>query len=144
MFLRICMSDVNFSRKISEDVMNLDDAVLGVSIISDTGKVLSSFARDNLGKRFELDRYTYDANHGTWAKIILTLVEQASSSTFGPANAIITVHKGSILMLIPIRSRNIMIGLVLQRSVNQEYVISRILDLLDVENDKNEFELYGA
>ena len=82
-------------------------------------------------KKFELDRYKYDANYGTWAKIILTLVEQASTSTFGPANAIITIHKGSILMLIPIRSRKIMIGLVLQRSVNQEYLITKILDLLD-------------
>jgi hypothetical protein len=138
------MDDIPFSRKISEEVLKLDNAILGVSIIGDTGKVLSSFSRENLDKTFELDRYKYDSNYGTWAKIILTLVEQASSSTFGPATAIITVHKGSILMLIPIRSRRIMIGLVLMRSTNQEYVISRILDLLEEENDRNEFEIYGS
>jgi hypothetical protein len=138
------MSDIDVSRKITEDIMKMDDAVLGVSVIGNAGNILSSYARDTLGKKFELDRYKYDANYGTWAKIILTLVEQASTSTFGPANAIITIHKGSILMLIPIRSRKIMIGLVLQRSVNQEYLITKILDLLDEENDRHEFELYGA
>jgi hypothetical protein len=138
------MSDIDVSRKITEDIMKIDDAVLGVSVIGNAGNILSSYARDTLGKKFELDRYKYDANYGTWAKIILTLVEQASTSTFGPANAIITIHKGSILMLIPIRSRKIMIGLVLQRSVNQEYLITKILDLLDEENDRHEFELYGA
>jgi hypothetical protein len=138
------MSDIDVSRKITEDIMKIDDAVLGVSVIGDAGNILSSYARDTLGKKFELDNYKYDANYGTWAKIILTLVEQASRSTFGPANAIITIHKGSILMLIPIRSRKIMIGLVLQRSVNQEYLITKILDLLDEEDDRHEFELYGA
>jgi hypothetical protein len=138
------MDDIQFSRKISEEVLNLDKAILGVSIIGDTGKVLSSFSRESLDKTFELDRYKYDSNYGTWAKIILTLVEQASSSAFGPATAIITLHKGSILMLIPIRSRRIMIGLVLMRSANQEYVISKILDLLEEENDRNEFEIYGS
>jgi hypothetical protein len=137
------MSDTDVSRKITEDIMNIDEAVLGVSVISDAGNILSSYARDTLGKKFELDRYKYDANYGTWAKIIITLVEQASESTFGPANAVITIHKGSILMLIPIRSRKIMIGLVLQRSVNQEYVITKILDLLDEEYDRHEFESYG-
>jgi hypothetical protein len=138
------MDDVQFSRKISEEVLNLDNAILGVSIIGDTGKILSSFSRESLDKTFELERYKYDSNYGTWAKIILTLVEQASGSAFGPTTAVITVHKGSILMLIPIRSRQIMIGLVLMRSANQEYVISKILDLLEEENDKNEFEIYGS
>ena len=32
------MEDIQFSRKISEEVMNLDDAILGVSVIGDTGK----------------------------------------------------------------------------------------------------------
>jgi hypothetical protein len=138
------MDDIQFSREISEEVLNLDKAILGVPIIGDTGKVLSSFSRESLDKTFELDRYKYDSNYGTWAKIILTLVEQASSSAFGPATAVITVHNGSILMLIPIRSRQIMIGLVLMRSANQEYVITKILDLLEEENDRNEFEMYGT
>jgi hypothetical protein len=37
-----------------------------------------------------------------------------------------------------------MIGLVLMRSANQEYVISRVLDLLEEESDRNEFEIYGT
>ena len=44
-FLGIHMDDIQFSNKISE-VMNPDDAILGVSVIGDTGKVLSSFSRE--------------------------------------------------------------------------------------------------
>jgi hypothetical protein len=48
---------------------------------------------------------------------------------FGPVDAIITLYKGSILMLIPIKSRGIMVGLVLQRATNVEYISSRIIEL---------------
>jgi hypothetical protein len=48
---------------------------------------------------------------------------------FGPVDAIITLYKGSILMLIPIKSRGIMVGPVLQRATNVEYISSRIIEL---------------
>jgi hypothetical protein len=54
---------------------------------------------------------------------------ERSSRVFGPVDAIITLYKGSILMLIPIKSRGIMVGLVLQRATNVEYISSRIIEL---------------
>ena len=54
---------------------------------------------------------------------------------FGPVDPIITLHKGSILMLIPIKSRGIMVGLMLQRATNIEYISSRIIELLEAQQD---------
>jgi len=87
---------------------------------------------DALAKKFEGGRY--DDTYGLWASIILGLAER-SSRVFGPVDAIITLHKGSILMLIPIKSREIMVGLVLQRATNVEYISSRIIELLEAHQD---------
>jgi hypothetical protein len=104
--------------------------------MSKEGNILSSYGTDALAKKFEIDRY--DDTYGLWATIILGLVER-SSRVFGPVDAIITLHKGSILMLIPIKSRAIMVGLVLQRATNVEYISSKIIDLLDAQQDYVDF-----
>lgn len=117
---------------IVEDILNVDDSIMGVSIMSKEGNILSSYGTDALAKKFEVDRY--DDTYGMWASVILGLVER-SSRVFGAVDAIITLHKGSILMLIPIRSRAIMVGLVLQRATNVEYISSRIIELLEAQED---------
>jgi len=126
------LPDPNIPKMIVEDILNVDDSIMGVSIMSKEGTVLSSYRTDALAKKFEVDRY--DDTYGLWASVILGLVER-SSRVFGPVDAIITLHKGSILMLIPLRSRAIMVGLVLQRATNVEYISSRIIELLEAQQD---------
>ena len=126
------MPEPNIPKMIVEDILNVDDSIMGVSIMSKEGTVLSSYRTDALAKKFEVDRY--DDTYGLWASVILGLVER-SSRVFGPVDAIITLHKGSILMLIPLRSRAIMVGLVLQRATNVEYISSRIIELLEAQQD---------
>ena len=126
------MPEPNIPKMIVEDILNVDDSIMGVSIMSKEGKILSSYGTDALAKKFEVDRY--DDTYGLWASIILGLAER-SSRVFGPVDAIITLHKGSILMLIPIKSREIMVGLVLQRATNVEYISSRIIELLEAQQD---------
>jgi hypothetical protein len=51
---------------------------------------------------------------------------------FGSSKAIINVHKSCKTMLIPIRSRHILIGLVIQRSANAEdYIANKVRTLLE-------------
>ena len=126
------MPEPNIPKMIVEDILNVDDSIMGVSIMSKEGNILSSYGTDALAKKFEVDRY--DDTYGLWASVILGLVER-SSRVFGPVDAIVTLHKGSILMLIPIRSRAIMVGLVLQRATNVEYISSRIIELLEAQQD---------
>jgi hypothetical protein len=126
------LPEPNIPKMIVEDILNVDDSIMGVSIMSKEGNILSSYGTDALAKKFEVDRY--DDTYGLWASVILGLVER-SSRVFGPVDAIVTLHKGSILMLIPIRSRAIMVGLVLQRATNVEYISSRIIELLEAQQD---------
>jgi hypothetical protein len=126
------LPEPNIPKMIVEDILNVDDSIMGVSIMSKEGNILSSYGTDALAKKFEVDRY--DDTYGLWASVILGLVER-SSRVFGPVDAIVTLHKGSILMLIPIRSRSIMVGLVLQRATNVEYISSRIIELLEAQQD---------
>jgi hypothetical protein len=133
------LPESNIPKMIVEDILNIDDSILGVSIMSKEGNVLSSNGTDVLAKKFEVDRY--DNTYGLWATIILGLVER-SSKVFGPVDAVITLHKGSILMLIPIKSRAIMVGLVLQRATNVEYISSKIVELLEAQHDYVDF--YGV
>jgi hypothetical protein len=126
------LPEPNIPKMIVEDILNVDDSIMGVSIMSKEGKILSSYGTDALAKKFEVGRY--DDTYGLWASIILGLAER-SSRVFGPVDAIITLHRGSILMLIPIKSREIMVGLVLQRATNVEYISSRIIELLEAHQD---------
>lgn len=58
-----------------EDILNVDDFILGVSIMSKEGNILSSYGTDALLKKFEVDRY--DNTYGLWATIILGLAESS-------------------------------------------------------------------
>jgi hypothetical protein len=51
---------------------------------------------------------------------------------FGSSEAIINIHKSCKTMLIPIRSRQILIGLVVQRSANAEdFIANKVRILLE-------------
>lgn len=76
------LPEPNIPKMIVEDILNVDGSIMGVSIMSKEGNILSSYGTDALAKKFEVDRY--DDTYGLWANVIL--------------------HKGSILMLIPIKS----------------------------------------
>ena len=58
-----------------EDILNVDDFILGVSIMSKEGNILSSYGTDALSKKFGVDRY--DNTYGLWATIILGLAESS-------------------------------------------------------------------
>ena len=50
---------------IVEDILNVDDSIIGVSIMSKEGNILSSYGTDALVKKFEVDRE--DDTYGLWA-----------------------------------------------------------------------------
>jgi hypothetical protein len=63
--------------------------------------------------------------------VIFGMCEQFKH-VFGSSEAIINIHKNCKTMLIPIRSRQLLIGLVIQRSANAEdYIANKVRILLE-------------
>jgi hypothetical protein len=121
---------LDIAKKISNDVISIDDAILAISVMDMKGNILASQFKQAFRDKFEV---TIDdkKNSGTWAIVILGMCEKFKH-IFGSSEAIINIHKTCKTMLIPIPSRQILIGLVIQRSANAEdYVAGRVRTLLE-------------
>jgi hypothetical protein len=121
---------VDIARKICDDVISTDDAILATSVMDMKGNILASQSKQTFRDNFEV---TIDdrKNSGTWAIVILGMCERFKH-VFGSSEAIINIHKSCKTMLIPIRSRQILIGLVVQRSANAEdFIANKVRILLE-------------
>jgi hypothetical protein len=127
---------LDIANKISNDVISIDDAILAISVMDMKGNILASQVKQAFRDKFEV---TIDdkKNSGTWAIVILGMCERFRH-VFGSSEAIINIHKSCKTMLIPIRSRQLLIGLVIQRSANAEdYVANKIRTLLEEITDNS-------
>src|SRR5919198_3763941 len=121
---------VDIARKICDDVISTDDAILATSVIDMKGNILASQFKQTFRDNFEV---TIDdkKNSGIWAIVILGMCEKFKH-IFGSSEAIINIHKNCKTILIPIRSRQLLIGLVTHRSANAEdYIASKVRTLLE-------------
>jgi hypothetical protein len=106
------------SERIVDDVLSTYAEILGISIIDMKGNILAAKSKEAFREAFGVtqDRATYG---GTLAVAVLNLVNEVRN-VFGGAEAIITIHENCKLMLLPVPSFQILVGLVLERSVNAE------------------------
>jgi hypothetical protein len=105
--------------KIVDGILSSNGKILAVSIIDKKrGNVLAAKSRqsfkDAFGVTTDGDRYG-----GTLAIATLSVVNEVRD-IFGEPQAIITIHDDCKLMLLPIPSYDILVGLVVERSVNVE------------------------
>jgi hypothetical protein len=108
----------NDAERIAGDVLSIHDEILGISIMDKKGNILASNSKESFKEGFGVaeDVEKYGA---TLAIGILTLVNELKD-IFGEAQAIITVHEDCKLMLLPVPSFQLLVGLAFQRSVNAE------------------------
>ncbi len=106
------------AERIAGDVLSMHDDILGISIMDMRGNILAANSKESFNEAFgeAEDREKYGA---TLAIGILTLVNELKDM-FGKAQSIITVHENCKLMLLPVPSFQLLVGLVFQRSVNAE------------------------
>jgi hypothetical protein len=106
------------AERIADYVLATFDEVLGISIMDMRGNILAANSKEAFREVFvvSLDRAKYG---GTLAVAILDLVN-GIRTIFGGAKAIITIHENCKLMLLPAPSFQLLVGLVLQYSVNAE------------------------
>jgi hypothetical protein len=113
------------AERIANDILSTNDEILAISVIDKKGNILAGKSKESFKKAFDVtaDGDKYGA---TLAIGILSLVNEVKE-LFGEAQAIITIHKNCKLMLLPIPSYQIFVGLVLQRDYNIANKIERLL-----------------
>jgi hypothetical protein len=107
------------AERIVDDILSsiINGGVVGVSLIDTKGNTLSAKSRDSFRKSFGLarrDGYENSNYGGILAIATLSVVNQVRD-IFGKPQAIITLHEDCKLMLIPLPSYDILVGLVLER-----------------------------
>jgi hypothetical protein len=113
---------------ISDDILSSNDEILGISIMDMRGNILAANSKESFKEAFAVsrDRAKYG---GTLAVAALDVVNE-TRNIFGAAKAIITIHEKCKLMLVPVPAHQLLIGLVLQRSVNTEDKIANKVERL--------------
>jgi hypothetical protein len=109
------------AERIADDVLSSNDEILALSIIDMKGNILAAKSKESFEKAFTVtvngDKYGAALTVG-----IFSLVNEVKE-IFGEAQAISTIHKNCKLVLLPIPSYQILVGLVLQRDYN---IVSKI------------------
>ena len=122
------------AEKIAYDILSLNDEILSVSLRDWRGNFLAAKSRESFGKRFfgvnTLQGSTYS---GSLAVAALSIVNEVKD-VFGEPQAIITLHKDCKLMLLPMLSYEVLVGLALERSaVTEDYSLAYKIEKLLAE-----------
>jgi hypothetical protein len=106
------------AQRIAHDILSINQEILAISIMDTKGNILAATSKDSFKEAYGVTK-DGDKYGGTLAVVALAVANEVKD-TFKEAQAIISIHENCKLMLLPIPSYEIMIGFVLQRSVNAE------------------------
>jgi hypothetical protein len=121
------------AEKIAEDVLSLNDKMLSVSIRDWSGNSLAVKSTEAFRQRFRANRLVESKYSGALAVAALGVVNEVKD-VFGEAQAIITLHKDCKLMLLPMLSYRVLIGLVFERlAVVEDYSLANKIERILVE-----------
>ncbi|HJU35753.1 MAG TPA: hypothetical protein VJ695_11595 [Nitrososphaera sp.] len=116
------------AKRIVDDVLSIYDVVLGISIMNMKGNILAANSKEAFREVF---RVTQDRATDSGALALATLnVVNETRNIFGRVEAIITIHQNCKLMLLPLPPFQLLVGLVLERSVNVEDKIAKEIEKL--------------
>lgn len=94
--------------------------ILSAGVIDRSGNIIANKSSESFGKRFKgagnLEGNKYS---GTLAIAALSIANEVKDS-FGEAQALINIYRDCKLMLLPMTSYDILIGLALESSANAE------------------------
>jgi hypothetical protein len=107
------------AERIVDDILSSNDGILVISVMDTKGNTLSAKSRESFRESFEVASQGGDNYGGALALATLSVVNQVRDM-FGEPQAIITIHKDCKLMLLPIPSYEIMVGVVLERWVDAD------------------------
>jgi hypothetical protein len=107
------------SSPVAGEILSLDDKILLASIRDWRGDSLAVKSRESFEERFRVNRLAGSRFSGSLAVAALAVVNEVVD-VFGEVRGIITLHEDCKLMLLPMPSHEVLIGLVLERSPDTE------------------------
>jgi hypothetical protein len=118
----------NIAEIIVDNILSTNDEILAALIIDMKGNILATKSKESFkkasGVTLEWDKY------GRTVVAVLHLINHIRNVT-GEAKAIITMHENCKMMLLPLPSFQILVGLVLLPSVNtKDYNIAGKIEKL--------------
>jgi hypothetical protein len=103
-----------------DDILSSNEEILSAGVIDKSGNIIANKSSKSFEKRFSgasnLERNGYS---GTLAVAALSVATEVKDS-FGEPKALITIYRDCKLMLLPMPSYDILIGLALESSANAE------------------------
>lgn len=124
------------AERISDEILSTNDEILSISIMDVRGNILAARSKEYFRQVFGVTR-DGDKYGGTLAVAALAVANEVKDIV-GEAQALITTYKDCKMMLLPIPSYEILIGLVLQHSVNAEdYNIAHKIERLLADTIKS-------
>jgi hypothetical protein len=106
------------AQRIAYNILSLNQEILAISIMDTKGNILAATSKDSFKEAFGVTR-DGDKYGGTLAVAALAVANEVKD-IFKEAQAIISIHENCKTMLLPIPTYEILIGFVLERSVNAE------------------------
>jgi hypothetical protein len=126
----------NVAERIAHDILSANDEILAISIMDTRGNILAAISKDSFKETFRLTR-NGEKYGGTLAVAALAVANEVKDIV-GEAQVLITIYKNCKMMLLPISSYEILIGIVLQHSVSGEgYNIANKIERLFVDTIKS-------
>jgi hypothetical protein len=107
------------AERIVDDILSSNEKILSVGVIDSRGNIIDNKSREPFRKRFEVRTLEHNRYSGTLAVAALSIATEVKDS-FGEPKAIITIYRDCKLMLLPMPSYEIIIGLALESSVNAD------------------------
>jgi len=116
------------AEKIVDDILSLDEKILSASVRDWSGHILAAKSKESFMKQFRANRLIGSKYGGTIAITILGVVNEVKEF-FGEPQAIITIFKDCKLMLLPMPSYEVLVGLTLEPSaVTEDYSLAHNIE----------------
>ncbi|MDQ3902994.1 MAG: hypothetical protein M3247_04965 [Thermoproteota archaeon] len=134
------------AENIVQDILSSNDGIISVSVRDIKGRILAFRFKESFKKAFMAKSQMVDNDYGGTLALAALSVADEVQHIFGKAKGIVTIHTDCKLMLIPLLSFEILVGLVLELGVdaddgslanNIEKIVSDIATAVDAADDDN-------
>ena len=108
------------AERIVDDILSSNHEILSAGVIDRSGNIIANKSGESFGKRFEgLHNLEGNRYSGTLAVAALGVANEVKD-VFGEPQALVTFYRDCKLMLLSMPSYDILIGLALKRSANED------------------------